>query len=332
MENPVENHIINSDRNWVPDVLLLGPGGSKGYLELGPLLYFEQIGFLDNIHTIAGVSVGSIISLFIAANFTISEIKSMSLDINILDELTNNNNLSMIEKLKNIRDGSGLLSGDTIKNLINENMIKKWGKIGENITLSDLYKCTGRNLVITVTNRTKRRVEFINHINNPNLTAIYAILMSSAIPAIFHQRIYNGDEYCDGALSNPCPANYFDNGKDNVLAIYIDSYISTSISNPLLSLYDCINLNMNEYKKLIQKHCSNKVKFLDIKTDINDIIGISLTNQMRNKMILIGYNEGKIFYNNLKGIIRDRIIVPYNISLEEYQKNILTPEKNQIFQ
>ena len=52
---------------WPPEVIVIGPGGCKGFLELGALLYLEKEGYLRSVKTYAGVSVGAVISLLIVS-------------------------------------------------------------------------------------------------------------------------------------------------------------------------------------------------------------------------------------------------------------------------
>jgi len=54
---------------WKPDIVILGPGGIKGFLELGVLYALQNNNLLENVHTYVGVSVGSIISLLLVCGF-----------------------------------------------------------------------------------------------------------------------------------------------------------------------------------------------------------------------------------------------------------------------
>lgn len=315
------------NRYWLPEVLLLGPGGTKGFIELGPILYFEQIHFLDNVHTVIGVSVGSIITLFLAARFTVTEIIEMSININILDELMDRektlNLTGLLTKLKEVAEGAGLLTGRVISNLIKIQLEKKWGKIGSEMTMKNLYDCTGIRFIATVTNCSTRTAEYLDYANSPDLPVIDAVLMSAAIPGLFGRKSYRGMDYQDGAFSNPYPVDLLDDGKTNILGIYVESIMHHAALNPLLSIYNCINIHMRLHKRLIEKHCSDRVKSLEIETDVKDFIGLTLTNDDRNKMILNGWREGKRFYENLRGIVNQPIRVPYSISLSDFVTKLI---------
>ena len=75
---------MNTDVYWKPDIIVLGPGGSKGYIQLGALLRLELDNLLSNVVQYVGCSVGAIISLLMVVgysandiiNYMLSEIKS----------------------------------------------------------------------------------------------------------------------------------------------------------------------------------------------------------------------------------------------------------------
>ena len=52
MDRLTDNLITFTEKasDWKPSVLVLGPGGIKGHLELGALLILEKEGYLSNIH------------------------------------------------------------------------------------------------------------------------------------------------------------------------------------------------------------------------------------------------------------------------------------------
>ena len=69
------------------DTLILGPGGVKGFLELGSLYCLERKGELNGIKTYIGVSIGSLISLLLTSNFKVLDIFLEFISIHIKSEL-----------------------------------------------------------------------------------------------------------------------------------------------------------------------------------------------------------------------------------------------------
>jgi predicted acylesterase/phospholipase RssA len=184
--------------------------------------------------------------------------------------------------------------------------------------LKELYDYTGIRLVCTVTNCSDRKAEYFDYLSEPNCSVIEAVLMSAAIPGVFYKRKYNGKYYHDGAIANPYPVKLFDDGKTNILGIYIETNINHEESNALASAYDCTNIQMGILKKIYQEQCTDHVKHVEIISEFDDVTGINVSDQDKYKMIYTGWNEGKKFYNNLLGIKNTMIIVPHNLSLDEY--------------
>jgi predicted acylesterase/phospholipase RssA len=326
MQDPTST-LIDNNYNigdiWMPSVLVLGPGGVKGFNKTGFLCYLEQVLFFKQVNIIIGVSVGSIIGCLMVVGYSIKEIIDMTIPLNIFDELSDytkhvsRSGLSRItKKIKDITNGSGLLSGDVIRHLLKQKISNKWGK--GDITLKELYDYTGIRLVCTVTNCSDRKAEYFDYLSEPNCSVIEAVLMSAAIPGVFYKRKYNGKYYHDGAIANPYPVKLFDDGKTNILGIYIETNINHEESNALASAYDCTNIQMGILKKIYQEQCTDHVKHVEIISEFDDVTGINVSDQDKYKMIYTGWNEGKKFYNNLLGIKNTMIIVPHNLSLDEY--------------
>ena len=73
----------NKTQKWFPDVIVLGPGGMKGFLELGCLLPFQKLKILDNIKIMVGVSVGSIILLLYMLGYSVEDIIQEGLSVDV---------------------------------------------------------------------------------------------------------------------------------------------------------------------------------------------------------------------------------------------------------
>jgi predicted acylesterase/phospholipase RssA len=83
-----------------PHVIILGPGGVKGFLQLGLLYILTQNNFLDDVHTYIGVSIGSIISLLVVCNYSIDEIISHAIHTDLFEKL-NLYNITSFNDVKN---------------------------------------------------------------------------------------------------------------------------------------------------------------------------------------------------------------------------------------
>ncbi len=66
-----------------PETLIVGSGGTKGFLFIGALEVFNEKGILKNVKKYVGVSVGSIISLYMILGFTTLEILNKAIDLDL---------------------------------------------------------------------------------------------------------------------------------------------------------------------------------------------------------------------------------------------------------
>ena len=126
-----QNANNNPDVIWVPDVIVLGPGGAKGYLELGLLLAFEQDNYYSNTSIWRGCSIGSAISLLIVCGYSIPDIINDCIDVNIINDVTDIN-------IDHITESPGLLSIKTVENLIKLRVSQRFGMIPTPVSYTHL--------------------------------------------------------------------------------------------------------------------------------------------------------------------------------------------------
>jgi len=200
-------------KTWKPEVLVLGPGGMKGFLELGTLYFLEEKNFFSEVTTFVGVSVGAIISLMMVCGYKVIEIIAESADTNIFNDLSS-------VSLRDTQDKLGLVSSAPIKRKLVKMVLKKFGYIPN---LKQLYEITGLKLVCVTANLDKETAEYMSYETEPHLPVVDAVMYSMNIPIIFYKLKYMGCVYVDGALANPYPVDIFDDGKTAILGLYIES-------------------------------------------------------------------------------------------------------------
>ncbi len=321
----------NENITWLPDVLVLGPGGAKGNLELGALYRLEQENFLRNVNIWIGVSVGAPISLLKVCGYNVTEIINDCISINILDDITGINLDSYIDRMK---DHPGLFSNKTVENMLKLRVIQKFGMIP---TLMQLYMATGLIFSCITFNTDKLRKEELNKNTEPDLSCVEAAMMSMSIPGIIEPRIYKGNAYVDGAIGDPYPVLLYDDGEHNILGIYIESERSnySSAKNPLRLLYRSIQGTIKMTREEHIEWSSDKCKHLCLKTNVIDTTGISLNNKSKLAMIESGYRSTTVFLIRLKHpekyniILEDNEEIPLEESIIQYQ-GVLDDETIQI--
>jgi len=202
-----------STKIWHPDHLVLTAGGSKIFMLIGALMTLEKNGSLDQIKTVVTCSTSSLVGLFYCLGFRLNDIIQHMIHPDFLG------NLETIS-LRNLGKNFGLWNNTAMEQTLEKILMSKFDYIP---TLKDVSQISGIDLVITVSNVTRGRTEFLSKETEPDLTVINAISMATSIPLINSRTEYKGCNYIDGILTNPYPINYFDNKEETVLGIFTDN-------------------------------------------------------------------------------------------------------------
>src|SRR3990167_198266 len=244
----------SEDSVWYPEVISLGPGGEKGYIELGVLHTLYINGFLTKVHTYIGCSVGAAISLLMVCGYEPSTIINRTMKIEVFKDLHSID----ISKLKT---NGGLLKNNTLRDYLTQQILLKFGYIP---TFEQLYKQTNINLTVVSNNLNQGCGVYFSHISHPDMSVIDAVALSANIPGIFERVQYDGDTYIDGAFADPHPVNYYDNGKTRILGLYITTK-HTEPEEPdsefdVLNyfariLYSSMTIHRREKQKTLSKAC-----------------------------------------------------------------------------
>lgn len=286
-DNEGKTSKINKRVNWTPDTIVLGPGGIKGFSHLGALFFLDTHGILSEVKNFIGVSVGSIIALLYICGFGVREIITIAADTDLFKDLTSIN-------FNSTKTNKGLMSNGPIKNKIQALLIDKIGFVP---SMKQLYEKSGLNYITVTFNVTKDQTEYLSYDTTPHMSVLDATMLSMNIPFLFYKIEYENNEYIDGAFGNPYPVDYLDDGKHNILGIYIESKVS---GEDLAGYINKIAYTpLRQLRKTIMAKTSNKCKHLKITTDIESTVGLNVSAEDKGKMVLAGYNEAKIFIPNI---------------------------------
>ena len=298
---------MTSEIVFQPDIVLLGPGGSRAILEIGTLKrLFEEEGFTNKVKTWAGVSAGAGIALLIVCGYTPIEIEEICSGVTILDDVLS---INLDEAAKNL----GLVKLKGIEAKLSQVVSAKFGFIP---TLKQLYVLTGLELSVVAFNVDKMEPAFLEKNTAPDLSCVESVMMSISIPILFQPRKYNGDTYIDGAVGACYPLSHYDNGENFVLGMYISSdeeYINLE-NNPMKYIYRLIHCSMKVLRDMEIKYASDKVKHIILKTSFTDTTGLTMDQQTRNNLLRAGYIAADNFLKINKNPEK------YSFSLEESQE------------
>ena len=305
------------DSPWNPRVLVMGPGGIKGLKILGFLCVMEDEGVLEKLDTYCGVSIGAVIALLLVCGYKIREIVEEAVNMDIFRE-------SGMSDIATMMKHQGFMSNEPARKTLSQLVMRKCGTVP---TLRGLYMMTGSSLSVITLNATDEICVTLSPFSHPNVSCVDAVMFSMNIPFVFYQLVHNGKTYVDGALGNPYPVDYFDDGNTEILGIYIRNRNNISRQptqagprDELLSIssyFSRIMYSLVDHRRnSIIQQCSNKCKHVCLETTFADSLGYSITLDDKATLIVEGYNQGKEF---IKRVTNDTYVGP---SIPKKQKYV----------
>lgn len=284
------------DIKYEYECIILSGGGIKGFCTLGALQYIQdnKIIELDKILYLVGTSVGTMISFFIAIGYTPIELMVYLCSNNVFESLKINN-------LGEIFTGDGIYNYNMINKHLKEMTLSKINYIP---TLKELKDDFNKEIKFCTFNFTKKQKEYIDYINNPDLSCLDALRMSSNLPFIFNEYIYNGDEYVDGAIIENFPFRAVNISIVKSLGIYLDdmSIEKKDDTNKIIKIIDkiynilLVPINKNETENV--EKAKENMDVIEIKVPNTKIYKFSLTHSEKLELFSLGYNRAKEYYSN----------------------------------
>lgn len=203
-----------SDKDY--DYLVLSGGGIKGISFVGAIHKLWEYGMVSDpngklkLKGIAGASAGSIVSSLLAIGYSPDELMNIVPSIDF--EKIFDDKKGIIRDGLNVLTNWGVCPGNYILELMGILIEQKTGN--KDYTISDLYKETGVELVIVVTNDSYKKTIYL-HPRNPeeiyaNIPIRVAIRMSMSIPFAFEPYQYNNCSFVDGGVLDNYPLHVFD--------------------------------------------------------------------------------------------------------------------------
>jgi predicted patatin/cPLA2 family phospholipase len=177
------------------DTLVLPGGGIKGFSLLGATQAAMDMGYLKNVKTYVGTSVGSMLCYLLAIGYTPTEILVSLYKNRWMEKMRYFDLVAMI-------NGNGATSFSNLNECLEKFTINK---IGRFLTLGKLRESLGKKLICVSYNMTTCVTEYIGPDNYPDLPCITAIRMSSNIPLVFDRFKYMDNFYIDGGVSDNFP-------------------------------------------------------------------------------------------------------------------------------
>jgi len=197
--------------------LVISGGGPLGLRYLGALEKLQKENFwkLENIESIYGTSIGSIIGVFICLKYDWETLNKYIIERPWHDVFK--------VKPKQIFDtyyNKGLFDKKLAEMIFKPLLQAK--DLDLNITLQEFYEYSKIDLHIFTFELNKFQTVELSHISHPNLSLLQALTMSSALPGIFMPTIIDKCCYIDGGVMCNYPINEClrdHNNKDEILGV-----------------------------------------------------------------------------------------------------------------
>ena len=282
--------------DWKPNILCLGSGGTKGVAQVGALYYADINGYLDNIEIYIGCSVGAILNTLLLIGYTPIGILQHSLNTVIFRDL---NDIKWTQIIHEYGIVPNSVFEDELAKKMEELIVKKLGKIP---TLKELYKITKKRIIYTVTSMVKDDDEalYMDHDTNPDISLMTVLRATSNSPIIFGKLEHQKDLLGDGALNDPFPINYLDDGRNQIFGICVKDDFSKKVEDVTFLNY-IVRATGIPLKKIIRlqinaasENC--KVLWLSVK-DIT-MFDTGKNYMKRLEMFKRGYKDAERFFVN----------------------------------
>lgn len=296
MKNNIINAVDNSIyKNNNKNILILSGGGIKGIAHIGGLKYLEEINLLNNIDTIAGTSVGSIIGYLFIIGFKPDQIFELVCKLNENDLFTFNLDCSF--------NSNFFLNNQLFKTISEICTIKN---ISCNLSFFDFYKIYKKKFIVTASCIDDGDVYYFDYINYPDMNVIQAVLMSSCIPFLYKPIKYKNKVFIDGGFIDNYPIHLFNNVLDNCIGFYLlENYNSKNpienIETFIIGIIKCA-LSGHSKKSLLG---FEKYSVIINSGDISSLdFNISL--EQKKYLYNLGYNQCCSYFTKLSNLVHSQ--------------------------
>lgn len=269
------------------DTLILSGGGPSGiaYFGIVESLFENDIlkRDLSGIKEILTTSIGILCSFCLILRLSMDVGKEVALGYDISKMLKMDD-----IKIDNLLVEFGLFDTNGIRNIF-KSILKNFKGL-DDINLIDLYEISKIKLNVKVFNVTKKRIEYISHETDPELSIITLAEMTTAIPIFFKPVEYNGYKYVDGGLRGHFPIE--ECKSDNYLGLFIRG--GTDITNPIVELFPILEymyslmICQDQYVYDIEEE---KINPRIIYVNVNYGLKFEMNKQEGEKIIKLGYDE-----------------------------------------
>ncbi len=308
---------------------IFGGGAIRGISYIGAIHALNELGI--SVNTIAGSSVGSIFSAFLAVGYSAEEIEAIFLKINF-------------DLFRDIHFGFGksfaLSKGEVFFEWVREMIERKFYgedyKKGENPTVK--FKDLKKNLVIITTDLTNFNCKEFSKTETPDFEVAAAVRISSSLPGLMPTIEYENSELVDGDLQKSWPlwklSNTLNSSKERILEFRLEGDYDKNGKNAidyLNTVFSCITSIATKSVVDTYGGC-DKYDYVTINTGDVIIVDFNISEDKRKDLIEVGYNQTMEYFKQTLPNKKTELEVKYNILVNDIDEVILQLERNNILQ
>lgn len=192
-------------------------GGTRGMSFSGVLKTLEEYNLLDEIDTIIGVSIGSMVATALSLGVSWKDLYNSFFDFNVAT-------CAHIE-IEHLLTKFGLDCGKKFMTQFIKIFKKYSGK--KNLTFKEHYELTGKKLIISSACVNDQTTHYFDYQTAPNLKIINAVRMSISLPFYFTSQKYQRKHMIDGSTFEHFPIKLFGDPETFLGINIIQSSITT---------------------------------------------------------------------------------------------------------
>lgn len=260
--------------------LVVCGGGINIVSYIGVLQYLSEKDLLKNIKNYYGTSAGGIISVMLALDYSIDEIKRFLFNFDFKRVIDDFDPTLLF-------DNMGLSNGRNMEIITRSVIGFKLGEENIDYTLKQLYQDKNIKLTLTSYNLTNKCNAYWNH--ESDVPIWKALVSSCRIPFIFTPFTINQESFVDGGVCDNFPIHFIPKDQlKHTMAIYCFGSINqTPIGYPLIDyIYDLLTIYMDSTNNFLTMY---KPIIVYLKTT-SIFINFDLTNEQKQQMFDLGYN------------------------------------------
>jgi len=166
---------------------------------------WEELNIMNDVRTLVGCSVGSIMCFLIAIGYSADQIIDLLMAFQERLEKESDMEDNLVD-LFSFPETYGLNNGSVLNEFF-QFALKRKTEL-EDITFIEMGKRFGKNIVICGANLTNGKTDYFNMDAHPDMSILLAMRISCSVPFIFTPVKYKDCFYVDGGIYNNFPFEY----------------------------------------------------------------------------------------------------------------------------